>query len=103
MHPQRIRAKKNADQREALLKQARAERDDYRKALEALMAFGGRLMVSDDEAERGIGCCVCEGARIVTDSSVSTNKHSRDCLRRRAELGRYVCTCGLTDKQEKAA
>jgi hypothetical protein len=38
MHPQRIRAKKNADQREALLKQARAERDLYRNALEQLVS-----------------------------------------------------------------
>jgi hypothetical protein len=68
MHPQRIRAKKTADQRELLLKRTRAERDRYRAALEALMAFGGRLMVSDDEAERGIGCCICEGARVVTES-----------------------------------
>lgn len=42
-----------------------AERDRYRKALEALMEFGKRLMNSDVMEERGIGCCICEGARVI--------------------------------------
>jgi DNA transposition AAA+ family ATPase len=47
MHPQRIRAKKNADQREALLKQARAERDLYRNALEQLVSEVARKALTD--------------------------------------------------------
>jgi DNA-directed RNA polymerase subunit L len=47
MHPQRIRAKKNADQREALLKQARAERDHYRALLEQLISEVARKALTD--------------------------------------------------------
>lgn len=36
-----------------------------RAALYHLMEFGKRLMNSDDMGERGIGCCICEGARII--------------------------------------
>jgi hypothetical protein len=60
----------NARQRqelEALRRQLRGAVDPYRAALEYLMEFGKRLMNSDDEGERGIGCCICEGARIVED------------------------------------
>lgn len=40
----------------------------YHSALGRLMAFGESLMASDDEDERGIGCCICEGARAVRDA-----------------------------------
>jgi DNA-directed RNA polymerase subunit L len=52
MHPQRIRAKKNADQREALLKQARAERDHYRALLEQLISEVARKALTDSPPER---------------------------------------------------
>lgn len=48
--------------------QIATERDRYRKALEQLMEFGKRLMASEVMEDRGIGCCICEGARVVEDA-----------------------------------
>lgn len=45
------------------------ERDQLRGALTHLMSFGKRLMNSEVMEERGIGCCICEGARIIEEES----------------------------------
>jgi hypothetical protein len=37
-------------------------------ALSRLMEFGEALMRSEDMEERGIGTCICEGARMVRDA-----------------------------------
>lgn len=46
-----------------------AEGERMRGALTHLMAFGKRLMNSDVMEERAIGCCICEGARIIEEES----------------------------------
>lgn len=31
-----------------------------------------------------------------------TSKHDKDCLRRRAVVGQFVCTCDMTDAEVRA-
>jgi chromosome segregation ATPase len=47
----------------------KAEGEKLREALRNLLKFGERLMASENEYERGIGCCICEGARLVSDEA----------------------------------
>lgn len=55
------------EQADRLYAEAVAERDLYLAALRHLMEFGERLMASEVMEERGIGCCICEGARVALD------------------------------------
>lgn len=50
----------------------------YGDALVSLMRFGERLMASDDEDERGIGCCIVEGARVVREPPTDLVKRPTD-------------------------
>lgn len=54
----RVRARKAIEDLEA-------ENSRLREDLERLLEFGKRLIVSDDENERSIGGCICEGTRRV--------------------------------------
>lgn len=43
------------------------QKDRYERALRDLMVFAKRLMASESEDERAIGCCVAECARVVEE------------------------------------